>query len=317
MKIIGTGSAVPSLSVTNDMLSEILDTSDEWIATRTGIKQRRIISNENLKELATSAAQNALINAGITAKDLGFIICSNVVNNFVTPSLSCIIQGEIDAECPCIDLNAACSGFIYALDIAESFIQTGRAETILVICAEEPTRMVNWQERNTCVLFGDGAGAVVVTKGDAFKAFNLNTKSKVEPLYYQRKMEDNPYVQNPDGDSQLVMNGKDVFKLAVSASASDIQKVLQKSEKTEDDVAYFLLHQANIRILEFIRERLKQPQEKFPHNIEYYGNTSSASIPILLDEMNHEGKLKQGDVLIFSAFGAGFTTGACLLEWTK
>lgn len=317
MKIIGTGSAMPSLSVTNDMISEFLDTNDDWISTRTGIKQRRILSNESLKELAVQSSLRAIENAGISVNDLDFILCSNVINNFVTPAFSCVIQGEIGATCPCIDLNGACSGFIYALDIAESFIASGKAENILILCAEEASRLVNWKERNTCVLFGDGTAAVVVTKGDSFRAMHLTTQSKIEPLYYQRKMEYNPFLIIPDEDKPLVMNGRDVFKLAVSSSISDINTVLKKAGISKEEVSHFLLHQANIRIIEAIRDFLKEPSEKFPHNIEKYGNTSSASIPILLDEMNRAHQLKDGDILVFSAFGAGFTTGACVLEWNS
>lgn len=315
MKIIGTGSAMPSMSVTNDMLSQFLDTSDDWITTRTGIKQRRIITNETLKDLAITASQKALDNAGIAATDLDFILCSNVINNYVTPALSCMIQGGIDATCPCIDLNGACSGFIYALDIASAYLETGRAENVLIVCAEQPTRLVNWSERNTCVLFGDGAAAVVVSKGDNLKSLFLTTQCKVDALYYQRKMEFNPYVRQSDGDMPLVMNGKDVFKLAVSSSISDIKTVLAKAELDENDISYFLLHQANMRILDSIKDYFKQTEEKFPHNIEKYGNTSSASIPILLDEMNCNNQLQKGDYLLLSAFGAGFTSGACIIQW--
>jgi len=317
MKIIGTGSALPSLAVTNDMLSVFLDTNDEWISTRTGIKQRRIISDDSLKELATKASLQAIEDAGLTSKEIDFILCSNTVNNFVVPAFSCIIQGEIEANCPCMDLNVACSGFLYALYLAESLITTGKAKNILVLCAEEPSRMVNWRDRNTCVLFGDGAAAVVVTEGNSFKASLLTAQSKVEPLYYQRKLEYNPFVKNSDGDAPLIMNGKDVFKLAVSSSMADITTVLKKADLQADDIDFFLLHQANMRIIESIREFLKQPVEKFPHNIEKYGNTSSASIPILLDELCREGTIKSGDKIVFSAFGAGFTTGAAVLEWTK
>ncbi len=317
MKIIGTGSEMPALTVTNDMLSEFLDTSDEWISTRTGIKQRRILSNDSLREIATKASLKAIEDAGLTPKDIDFILCSNVINNFVTPAFSCIIQGEIEADCPCVDLNGACSGFLYALDIADSFIKADKAKNILILCAEEASRLVNWTERNTCVLFGDGAGAVVVTEGDSFKASHLTTQSKIEPLYYQRKMEYNPFVSNPDGDAPLVMIGKDVFKLAVSSSLVDIDFVLKKADMKSEDVDFFILHQANIRIIESVRDFLKQPAEKFPHNIEKYGNTSSASIPILLDELCRKGTIKHGDKIVFSAFGAGFTTGATVLEWTK
>ena len=169
MKIIGTGSAIPSLSVTNDMLSVFLDTSDQWIRTRTGITERRIISDENLKDLAVEAAKKALEEANMDGSQLDYIICSNVVNYYVTPSLSCLISGEINASCPCVDLNAACSGFVYGLDMAQAYQLAGKAKNILVICAEEPTRMCSWKDRNTAVLFGDGAAAAVVTEGNDFK----------------------------------------------------------------------------------------------------------------------------------------------------
>ena len=317
MKIIGLGSALPSLTVTNDMLSEFLDTTDEWISTRTGIKQRQIISDESLKELATKASLRAIKDAGLTPKEIDFLLCSNTINNFVVPAFSCIIQGEIGADCPCMDLNVACSGFLYALYFAESLIATGKAKNILVLCAEECTRMVNWNERNTCVLFGDGTGAVVLTEGDSFKSTHVSTQSRVEPLYYQREMEYNPFVSRPDANVPLAMKGKDVFKLAVSSSMSDIDTVLKKADLQAEEVDFFLLHQANLRIIDSIREFLKQPVEKFPHNIEKYGNTSSASIPILLDELYRKGAFKSGDKIVFSAFGAGFTSGAAVLEWAK
>lgn len=317
MKIIGLGSALPSLTVTNDMLSEFLDTSDEWISTRTGIKQRRIISDDSLKELAAKASLQAIQDAGLTPKDIDFLLCSNTLNNFVVPSFSSIIQGEIGADCPCMDLNVACSGFLYALYFSESLIASGKAKNILVLCAEEASRMVNWNERNTCVLFGDGTAAVVLTEGDSFKSTHVTTQSRIDPLYYQRKMEDSPFISRPDGDTALVMQGKDVFKLAVSSSMADIETVLKKADLQPEEIDFFILHQANIRIIETIREFLKQPIEKFPHNIEKYGNTSSASIPILLDELYRDGAIKSGDKIVFSAFGAGFSTGAAVLEWAK
>ncbi len=317
MRIIGTGSAHPSLTVTNEMLEGFLDTSNEWIVSRTGIKQRQIISSEKLEDIAETAVMNALNDAGIGADDLDFIICSNVVNEYITPALSCIVQGRIGATCPCIDLNGACAGFIYALDIAESYLSTKRINNILVLCAEEPTRMVDWTQRNTCVLFGDGAGAVVLTKGDDFKSIRLTTSSKQDALYQQRKLENTPFISKFEPEGPLFMNGQDVFKMAVSASLSDICYVLGEGGITENDVEHFLLHQANIRIIDSIRGSLKQEKKKFPQNIEKYGNTSSASIPILLDELNKNKDLKNGDNIVLSAFGAGFTTGACLFQWSK
>ena len=316
MKIIGTGSALPELLVTNDMLAQFLDTDDHWITTRTGIHQRRMISKESLKELAVKAAKNALEDASLSAADLDYILCSNVANNYVTPALSCMIQGEIEASCPCLDLNGACAGFIYALDIAEAFLNSYQDKNILIVCAEEPTRFVNWNERNTSILFGDGAGAVVVTKGTNMKALTLTTTCKVDALYYRRLLEDTPYAANAESTEPMVMNGKEVFKLAVSASVADINKVMTEAHVTSNDVSYFLLHQANIRIIDAIRENLHQPAEKIPHNIEKYGNTSSASIPILMDELSRAHKIKSNSLLVLSAFGAGFCTGACVIEWS-
>jgi len=314
MKIIGTGSALPTLTVTNDMLSEILDTSHEWISTRTGISQRRILSEESLVELGVAACNEALQNANLAAKDIDFIICSNTVNNYVTPALSCIIQGEIGADCPCIDLNSACSGFIYALDMAAAYLDSGKAKNILIVCAEEPSKIVDWSMRETSVLFGDGAAATIVTQGNSLKSMHLTTFSAIQPLYYQRKLEYNPFNKREEF-KPLVMNGKDVYKMAVTASINDINCVMQEANVTQQEVSYYLLHQANVRIMDTIRDYLGEKDEKFPKNIHKYGNTSSASIPLLLDEMNKDGQLKDGDLIVMSAFGAGFSTGACVLEW--
>ncbi len=316
MRIAGTGSIQPSLTVTNQMLEEFLDTTDEWIVTRTGIKQRQIISSENLEDLAAIACQRALEEAKIDPKELDFIICSNVVNEYVTPAMSCMVQGAIGATCPCIDLNGACAGFIYALDMADAYFKSGRVKKILVVCAEEPTKMVSWENRSTCVLFGDAAAAVVLTnEEDNFKSFHLSTTSKTESLYQQRSLEMSPFFNKEVRNHPLYMNGKDIFRLAVYASMKDIRSVMEQANLTEDDIDFYLIHQANQRIIDSICENLNQDPAKFPHNVERTGNTSSASVALLLDELNKEGKLKRGDKLIFSAFGAGFTTGACLLYW--
>lgn len=317
MKILGTGSALPSLVVTNEMLSQFLDTSDEWIITRTGIKERRILSKETLLDLAVMAGKRALESAQMLATDIDYIICSNVANNYITPSLSSIVQGKLNANCPCIDINVACTGFVFALDMADAYFATGRYKNILIICAEEPSKFVNWKERDASILFGDGAGAVVVSasKRENLIAMHLNTTCSTEPLYYQRAMEFNPFNEQPAVSNPLVMNGKEVYKLAVSSSIADIKKVFETSNVTPSEITYYLLHQANTRILETIRDFLGEPIEKFPRNIEKYGNTSSATIPILLDELNKENKLKEGDLIVMSAFGAGFCTGACIIKW--
>lgn len=307
----------PQKVVTNAMLEKFLDTSDEWIRERTGITERRVITTERLEDMAAEASRQAIEDAGLTPADIDYIICSNVVNEYVTPSLSCIVQGAIGAKCACVDVNAACSGFIYALDMADDRIRAGKAKNVLVIAAEEPTRMVDWADRATCVLFGDGAGAVVVTAGEGLIASRLTTVSKTDCLYYLRDLEPTPYIDKDDDFGPMYMNGRDVFKTAVLSSARDITVLLKKAGLKPSDVKYYVLHQANMRIVEAIANYLKLDMEHFPHNVDRCGNTSSASIPLLLDEMAREGKLQKGDKILMSAFGAGFTTGAALFKWTK
>lgn len=299
------------------MLEQFLDTTDEWITERTGIKERLVISSEKLEDMAVAAANKALEDANLTAKDIDFIICSNVVNEYVTPALSCIIQGKIGATCPTLDINAACAGFIFAMDMAEDKIRCKKAKNILIVCAEEPSRMVSWQNRSTSVLFGDGAGAAVVTEGDELKAISLTTSSLTDVLYYQRKLEPTPYIDKEENFEPLVMNGREVFKYAVKNSCRDIRKLLNETGLQAEDIKYYVLHQANLRIIDSIRRFLNVDEERIPHNIERYGNISSAALPALLDELNRAGKLQKGDKLVFSAFGAGFTTGACVIEWAK
>lgn len=315
MRIIGTGSALPRKIVTNDMLSEFLDTSDEWIRTRTGVVSRHVISDEKLEDMAIEASLKALDDAGIKAEDLDFIICSNVVNEYVTPQLSCIIQGGIGATCPCIDINCACAGFIYALEIAESFHLSGRVRNVLVVSAEEPTRMSDWSDRRTCVLFGDGAGAAVLAPGDNIRSIKLSASSATDKLWQYRLLQPTPYITKEEKDVPLQMKGQDVFKFAVKAAGKDISRVLEETGIRPDEVGHFLLHQANIRIVNAIQEYLGEPEEKFPVNIADHGNSSSSSCPILLDECNRNGVLKRGDIIVMSAFGAGFVSGAVLLEW--
>lgn len=315
MKIAGTGSCLPQKVVTNDMLSEILDTSDEWIRTRTGVVSRHVISDEKLEDMAIEAAVKALENAAVTAQELDFIICSNVVNEYVTPQLSCIIQGGIGATCPCVDINCACAGFIYALEIAESFYQAGKVRNVLIVSAEEPTRMTDWRDRRTCVLFGDGAGAAVLTPGDNIRSIKLSASSATDKLWQYRLLHPTPYITKEEVDVPLQMKGQDVFKFAVKAAGKDISRTLKDTGMNADDVDHYLLHQANIRIVNAIQEYLEQPKDKFPVNIEDHGNSSSSSCPILLDECNRKGLFKKGDIIAMSAFGAGFVSGAVLFEW--
>ncbi len=315
MKIIGTGSTLPGKIVTNEMLSGFLDTSDEWITTRTGVRNRHVISDEKLEDLAIEAARKALEDASVDPSDLDFIICSNVVNEYVTPQLSCIIQGGIGASCPCMDINCACAGFIHALEIAESFHKAGRVNNVLIVCAEEPTRMTDWTDRRTCVLFGDGAGAAVLAPGNNIKSIRLSASSATDKLWQRRVLHPTPYITKEEHDVPLQMKGQDVFKFAVRAASGDISRTLDDAGVSADDVDHYLLHQANVRIISAVRDHLRQPPKKFHVNIADHGNSSSASCPILLDECRRKGLLKEGDLIAMSAFGAGFVSGAVLFEW--
>ncbi|MBR1706565.1 MAG: beta-ketoacyl-ACP synthase 3 [Bacteroidales bacterium] len=315
MKIIGTGSALPRKVVTNDDLSQFLDTSDEWIFPRTGIRTRHVITDEKLEDLGMAAACAAIAQSGLQVGDIDMFICSNVVNEYLTPGLSCIIAAGIGLRCPCIDINCACPGFIYAMDIADTYIAAGRARNVLVVCAEEPTRMTSWEDRSTCVLFGDGAGAAVFTAGDNVKGIKLNAEPSVDKIWQYRPLEPTPYVRKTETNVPLQMNGREVFRFAVTTSVRDINEILAKEGMTASDVDYFMIHQANMRIIEGIRGRLGVPEEKFPTNIQDHGNSSSASCPILLDECNRKGLFKKGDKIVFSAFGAGLLSAVALMEW--
>lgn len=315
MKISGTGSSLPSKVVTNQMLAEILDTSDEWITTRTGIKERRVLSKEYVLDLAVDASLKALEDAKMDVKDIDFIICANVVNEYVTPALSCIVKDKIGAHCPCVDLNGACVGFIYACDIAEAYYKIGKVKNVLVVCAEAPAHMLDWHDRTCAVLFGAGAGAVVLTPGDNIITTRLTGSEGWDRLYEMHDLQWCPYDEKGKTNLPLVMHGQDVFRFATSTCVNDLQHVLEEAKISADDIDTYFIHQANLRIIKYIEQMLKQPTEKFPTNIEKYGNTSSASLPILLDEVKHAGGLKKGAKLAFSAFGAGLVSGAMIMKW--
>ena len=315
MKLIGTGSALPARQVTNDEISQILDTTDAWICPRTGIHSRHVISDERLEDLGAEAARKALEMAGLGVADIDFFICSNVVNEYMTPGLSCIIAAQIGLSCPMIDINCACPGFIYAMDIAETYFQAGKVRNVLIVCAEEPSRMTSWEDRSTCVLFGDGAGAAVFTRGDKLRAVKLNAEPAPDKICEYRTLMPTPYVTKEEGDTPLLMKGREVFKFAVSTSSRDIRELLERCGLGIADVNWFMIHQANLRIIDAIRADLGVEEARFPINITDHGNSSSASCPILLDECNRRGLFKEGDILVFSAFGAGLLSAAAILEW--
>jgi len=315
LKIIGMGKGIPKRCVTNDELAGFLDTDDEWIVTRTGIKTRYVCTNESLIDLSVTASKQAIEKSGLSAGDVDIMICATLGGDYRTPSLACSVAGQIGTNCAAFDINAACTGFVYALDMASNYITLGKAKNILIVCAEMMTTYVDWTDRNTCILFGDGAAACIVTAGNALKYISLSAIADTTILNLPTDTGNSPFITQKKDKGYLFMQGQEVFKFAVNIVGVDVRQALEAMKISPDDVDYYLLHQANKRIIDSARIKLKQPEEKFPLNIGKYGNLSSVSIPLLLGEMLEEGKIKPGDKLLISAFGAGLTAGCCILEW--
>lgn len=320
VKIVGTGSYVPQNVVTNDDLTKIVDTNDEWISSRTGIKQRRITIDENTSDLAYKAALKALENSNEKVEDIDLIICATSSPDFLTPSTACIIQSKLGAKnAVAFDISAACTGLIYGMIIAQQFIKTKMHNTVLVIGSETLSKILNWKDRSTCVLFGDGASAVILKSSEEENSF-LSTHWEADGTkwnYLQCPSSKIIDIYSPQYESQnfISMLGSDVFKFAVKSFIKGVKTVLDKSNCSKDDIKYIIPHQANMRIINYAAKVLKMPMDKFYTNLDKYGNTSAASIGIALDEVVDKGLLNKGDKLILVAFGAGMTSGAILLEW--
>ena len=300
----------------------MVDTTDEWISTRTGIQTRRIAGKgENTSQMAVKAARKALGMSGLHPEDLDQIILATITNEVSMPSCACLVQKELGAvNAFAFDINAACSGFLYGLDMADSYVRRDPTKKILVIGAETLSSRVNWQDRNTCVLFGDGAGAAVVSGVEpgqgllASKMYSDGTLHNLLDMDSAKGM--NPDLANFKNEGSYIrMAGRDVFKYAVRGMESAVHEVLEKLDITLDDIGLLIPHQANVRILNSLLERLAIPREKVYVNIHKYGNTSAASIPIALDEANRAGMLKKDDLLLCCAFGGGFTWGAAVFKW--
>lgn len=318
IRIAGTGSCVPKTVVTNDNLARIMDTSDEWIYSRTGIRERRIAVNETTAKIATEAAEKALNNAGIRAQELDLIIVGTITGDYVTPSVACEIQAELGAtSAVAFDVNAACSGFMFALHTAYAYLQSGICENALVLGAEVLSKIVDWEDRSSCVLFGDGAGAAVIQrkKGGKF-AFEQGCDGiRGRVLSCKARPVNNLLVHRQEKPDYVHMEGQKVYKFAVSTVPGSIQRVLQKAGVHPEEVTWFILHQANIRILQSVAKRLSVSEDRFPLILNRFGNVSAASIPILLDDMNQKGMLKRGDKIVMSGFGGGLTWGTAFMEW--
>ncbi|MCT4542720.1 MAG: ketoacyl-ACP synthase III [Vallitalea sp.] len=316
VKIVGTGSYLPNNIISNNDLASLVDTSDEWISSRTGIKNRRITTGEGTTDLAVNAAKKAIVSSNINPMDIDLIIVATISPDNFTPSTSCEVQKEIEADnAMCFDINAACSGFIYSLNTAYAYIKTGFAKNALVIGVEVLSRLTDWEDRSSCVLFGDGAGAVVISESEEIGIENFHCKSLgklSENLKCGGTDLKNPYVSKIT-DKYIKMNGQEVFKFACSYVPKGIKAVIEESQYEIEDIDYFILHQANERIMDSIAKRLKISKDKFYKNIASYGNTSSASIPIALDEMFDKGILKQGHKIVIAGFGGGLTYGVSLI----
>lgn len=319
-KIIGTGSCLPEKIVTNDSLSGLVDTSDEWIQSRTGIRSRHLVSSkqETTLSMAAKAGQAALEDAWLLPQQLDLILVATVSSDFLTPSTACMVQKELGAcHAAAFDINAACSGFLFALNTVDAYFQAGIYQTALIIGVETLSKLIDWSDRSTCVLFGDGAGAVAVKASEEGMVACLQGSdgSGGDILVCKSRRNNNPYVHTGTDLDYLYMNGQEVFKFAVKKEPECIQSLLQQAGMQPSDVDYYLLHQANYRIISSIARKLKLPLEKFPSNVGHCGNTSAASIPILLDEVHKKGMLAEGNTILLSGFGAGLTWGAALLKW--
>lgn len=317
-RIIGTGSAVPEQIVTNEDLSKIVETSDEWISSRSGIKERRVAKEENTTSLAILAGKRALENAGVTAEEIEVIIVATCTSDYFFPNTACQVQEAIGAKhAVAFDLSAACSGFLFALSTAQAYIKGGIYQKALIVGAETMSKMIDWSDRSTCVLFGDGAGAAVVSAEETGVLELVQKSNGAGKGVLSCKARETRNLLNHESETKeyLYMEGQPVFKFAVKTVPKCVEEVLKKAEVKKEEIRYYILHQANSRIIQSVAKRLKEPEEKFPMNLSLYGNTSAASIPILLDEMNRNGMLNRGDKLVLSGFGAGLTWGAVLLEW--
>ena len=306
--VLGTGSFAPEKILTNDDLAKMVDTNDQWISTRTGIKERRIASaDEATSDLAYRAALNAIDNAGIDKNEIELVIVATMTSDHFTPSTAALVQDKLGIKAAAFDLSAACTGFIYAFTTGYSFIKAGIYKKVLVIGAETMSRVTDWTDRGTCILFGDGAGAVVLgeTETGGFISSHLVADGSgacelLVPAGGSRTPASHETLDNKD--VYLKMNGREIFKFAVKVFPETVENVLE---------------QANIRIIESISKRFKQPLEKFYVNLHKYGNTSGASVPLALDEANREGRLKKGDKVVIVGFGGGLTYGSILFEWSK
>ena len=316
--IAGTGSALPEKVVSNDDLAQFLDTSDEWIYTRTGIRRRHVLTHERLDDLAIASAKQALADAGVSGAEVDLILCATMRGDTYTPSLACTVGEAVGSRAPAFDLNAACVGVLYAMEIADSFISSGKAETVLIVSAEAMSKLVDWADRSTCVLFGDGTGAMVVKKGRGRLAGVLcsDPDSHVIRMPNFEGM-NSPYNQTAQEKLAMYMDGGEVYKFAVNAMGRRIEEACARAGLAPADIDWYLPHQANVRIIDASLKKYHIPKEKVLLNIAECGNMSATSVMVLLDEYAKKGTFRRGDKLLLVAFGGGLTSGAVIVEWNR
>ncbi len=327
IEILGMGSYAPSLCVTNEDMAKIVETNDEWITTRTGIKSRRLADGEPTWKMGAEAAKAAVERAGIDVKDIGLIIDTTISNDFLTPSVACLIQNELGAvNAAAFDLNAACSGFVYGVDAAKRYLQTDPDLKYVVVVANETlSRIIDYTDRATCVLFGDGAAAAVLTRSDKlFTSYIGADGSGAHFLYSKQHKVRHPFRTEEDeidtglfeaGDTKLIQDGKEVYKFATKALPTAATKAAEKENVDIASIDWFIPHQANIRIIETAAKNLRVSMDKFIVNISEHGNTSSVSIPLALEEAISDGRVKKGDRICLVGFGAGLTLGAIIMDY--
>ena len=319
-RIAGTGSYLPEKVLTNDDLAKIVDTSDEWIASRTGIRERHVAAEgETTGDLAYQAAVRAMEAAGVDASELDLIVLGTTTPDLVFPSTACLLQARLGvAGCPAFDVNAACSGFIYALSVADKFIRAGAAKTALVVGAETLTRMLDWNDRSTCVLFGDGAGAVVLKADDETGILGTHLHAdgaKKELLWNPVGVSVGFKPEEHNAGVKVLMTGNEVFKHAVKALDAVVEETLAANGLDRHEIDWLIPHQANLRIIEATAKRLDMPMERVIVTVDRHGNTSSGSVPLALDEAVRSGKIERGQMVLLEAFGGGFTWGSVLLRY--
>lgn len=309
-RIIGTGSYLPPTVVTNDDLSKTIDTTDEWITTRTGIKQRRRVTTESTCDLAEIASNKALEMAGIDASELDLIILATTTPDKIFPATATMLQKAIGANCPAFDLQSVCAGFIFALTTAEQYIKTGAANKVLVVGSETLSRIVDWSDRSTAILFGDGAGAVVLSGSE--ETGILHSKLFSDGNYLSSLQVNNNFI-NETG--VIEMAGNEVFKIAVSRLSQLAADTLEAVDMDPEELDWMVPHQANIRIISSVAKRIKTPMDKVIVTLENHGNTSAASIPLALDTAVRDGRIKKGDKLLMEGIGGGFSWGSVLVQY--